>query len=121
LGNDRELLGALGQMHVQTVETHVELTVAEPAIVRRGARIEHLSERLVPAQIALGELTPKCDVVLACAPVQRLELLRSDSSTRGKIRRRWEAALFVQHRADVPGGFTGLCAFRATHRIRSRA
>ena len=44
------LCAALLEMHVEAVVGDVELAVGEPAVVGRGAVVQHLRERLVPAQ-----------------------------------------------------------------------
>lgn len=52
LEDDGGLLGiAVGQVHVQAIGRDIELAVAEPAIERRQAFVQHLGEGLGPLQV----------------------------------------------------------------------
>ena len=57
--DDRGLLTALLEMHVETVERDVEAAVREPAIVRSGGVIEGYREGRMPGDLLAGEPSPE--------------------------------------------------------------
>jgi hypothetical protein len=57
-GNQRELVGALGQMAVDGVVAEIGFTADKPAPERRVAVVEYLLRRFVPMD-ALGFLAPE--------------------------------------------------------------
>ena len=61
--NDRGLVAALGEMHVQAVVGDVQPAVGEPAVVRRAGVIERHRERRLPVQLLARQVRPESDVI----------------------------------------------------------
>ena len=62
--NQRDFVGVLRQMTVDTVVGDVQLTIGKPFEKRRIAVIKYLGERLVPGQQVTGQAAPVAGVIL---------------------------------------------------------
>src|SRR6202034_1633682 len=101
LEDDRGLVAALLEVHVEAVPRGIQLAVAEPAVVGSLAAVELYGERLVPEELPGSEVRPESDVILARALAQGIEVRGLDNRPRGEAGRRWEATLLLERRLDV--------------------
>src|ERR1700683_286628 len=88
-------------MDVEAVERGVKAPVREPAIVGGLFAVERYRERGVPGELPGGKSGPEPDVILACAPLQALEVRRLDARPRAERGRRGKGALLEEHGFDV--------------------
>src|SRR6185437_14724046 len=93
---DRGLLAALREMHVQTVERNIEASVGEPAIVRRRGIIESHGEGRMPGDLLAREPRPEAAGVVGRLLAQALEVRPLDARPGGEIRGRRERSLLQQ-------------------------
>ena len=101
LEDDRGLVGARCQMHVEAVVGDIQPAVAEPAIVRCLAVIQPHGERLVPGELLRCQLAPEADVILARPSVQLLKIRRLDARARGERGGRSKGTLFDERGSYV--------------------
>ena len=111
-GNQRELVGALGQMAVDGVVAEIGFTADKPAPERRVAVVEYLLRRFVPMD-ALGFLAPEGLRLVDRATVGFLvvhDAALPDKVMGSRIVRRWRAG-----RPTLVGGGFVLQGFAALH------
>ena len=102
LEQDRDFFGAaILEIAIEAVVGNIELTVFEPFVERRTGLVERSRKRLVPHQLAPGELGPEPGVVFRRGGVELVELRPGNVGAHGKVPRRFEYARLVRNRLDI--------------------
>ena len=101
LEDDCRLVAPLRQVHVQAVVGHVELPVAEPAVIGCLRLIQRLGERAMPGETLAGLISPEAQVIALGGGMQGSKLAPVGMRGGGKVPRRRKFPGFLQSRFEV--------------------